>query len=498
MSAPLVGLGAAGIARRVRAGEVSATEVVSEHLAHLEATEPTVHAWLHTDREAALARAGDIDARIAQGEDPGPLAGVPVALKDNLCTRGAPTTAASKILAGWRPPYDATVCERLRAAGAVPLGKTNLDEFAMGSSTEHSAFGATRNPWDPSRVPGGSSGGSAAAVAAGNVPLALGSDTGGSIRQPAALCGVVGLKPTYGAVSRYGLLAFASSLDQIGPIARSVEDAALCLEVIGGHDTRDATSIPKPAQRLLDGLGAFPPRLRVGVVREFEACEQDAGVRRRVEEAVQVLRGLGAEVVEVELPRTSYGIATYYILAPAECSSNLARYDGVHHGHRAAGPAGIVDLYSRSRGEGFGAEVKRRIFLGTYVLSSGFYDAYYLRAQKARRLIWEDFRRAFEGCDVIAGPASPTTAFPLGSRTEDPLRMYAADVFTVTANLAGVPGISVPCGLDDAGLPVGLQLLAPWEHEARLLQVAHAYERARGPMPFPRVVDAGAGAGSGA
>jgi aspartyl-tRNA(Asn)/glutamyl-tRNA(Gln) amidotransferase subunit A len=360
----------------------------------------------------------------------------------------------------------------------------------MGSSTERSAFGPTRNPWNLETVPGGSSGGSAAAVAAGAATLALGSDTGGSVRQPAALCGVVGLKPTYGLVSRYGLLAFASSLDQIGPLATSVADVALTMDVIAGHDPRDSTSQPDAATApgYLNGLGQAPPRLRVGIPSEFREVQTDPGVRAAFQSALDVLTASGATLIDVDLPRTNYGIATYYIVATAEASSNLARYDGVHYGYRTEKASGVVPLYSRSRGEGLGPEVKRRIFLGTYVLSQGYYDAYYLKALKVRRLVRDDFARAFERCDVIAGPTSPTTAFPLGARTEDPLRMYAADVFTVAANLAGIPGLSIPCGLSATdGMPVGLQLLAPMGHDGLLLRAGHLYEEARGPFPLPPV-----------
>ncbi len=481
---------AASIAREVRARRASAVDVVEAACRRRAATDDKLKAYLHFDGDRAHARARVLDARIARGEDVGPLAGVPVALKDNLCARGTPTTAASRILEGYVPPYDATVVERLEAAGAIVLGKTNLDEFAMGSSTENSGFGATRNPWALDRVPGGSSGGSAAAVASGSAAIALGSDTGGSIRQPAALCGVVGMKPTYGLVSRYGLLAFASSLDQIGPFGRTVEDVALALDAIAGHDPRDSTSIPGPAPRFAEGLDEWPAggrdggRLRIGLPKEYFSAVCEPGVRDAVRAAVKVYEGLGAEVVDVSLPHTDYGIATYYIVATAEASSNLARYDGVHYGRRAADPKEIVDLYMRSRGEGFGAEVKRRIFLGTFVLSSGFYDAYYLKALKVRTLMRRDFAAAFERCDAIACPTSPTVAFRFGERAMDPLLMYAADVYTVAAPLAGIPGISLPCGLSD-GLPVGLQLMGPAGSDALLLKLARGYERAVGAFPAP-------------
>jgi aspartyl-tRNA(Asn)/glutamyl-tRNA(Gln) amidotransferase subunit A len=481
----LESLPAAEIARKVRAREVSASEVADATLRRLRAVEPRIGAFLHVAEEHARAAAAEVDRRLSRGEDPGALAGVPIALKDNISTHFAPTTAASRILEGYVPPFDATVVERLEAAGAVLLGKTNLDEFAMGSSTENSALGKTRNPWAPDRVPGGSSGGSAAAVAARAAAAALGSDTGGSIRQPAALCGVVGLKPTYGLVSRYGLLAFASSLDQIGPIARTAEDCALLLQAIAGHDPLDATSIPGHAPDFLSKLEEWPRPLRIGIPKEYCEAPQEDGVRERVEAAVEAIREIGAEVVPVSLPHTDYGIATYYVIATAEASSNLARYDGVHYGRRCEGAEDIVDLYSRSRGEVFGAEVKRRIFLGTFVLSSGYYDAYYLRATKVRTLIRRDFERAFERCDVIAGPTSPVVAFKLGERTADPLLMYAADVFTIAVNLAGVPGISIPCGTTREGLPVGLQLIAPAGADALLLRIARGYEKRAGGFPAP-------------
>ncbi len=488
-------LSATEIARRVRAGDLRASDVVEAALARIAATEPRVGAFLTIFGERARERAALVDEGIARGDDPGPLAGVPVAVKDNISLRGAPTTAASRILENYVPPFDATAVERLERAGAVIIGKTNLDEFAMGSSTENSALGRTRNPWAADRVPGGSSGGSAAAVAARAAAAALGSDTGGSIRQPAALCGVVGLKPTYGLVSRYGLLAFASSLDQIGPLARTVSDCALVAQAIAGHDPRDSTSIPAPAPDLLSQLDEWPRPLRVGIPEEYDRAAQEEDVRRRVGEAVGALGKLGAEVVRVSLPHTDYGIATYYIIATAEASSNLARYDGVHYGRRATGAKDIVELYARSRGEGFGAEVKRRIFLGTFVLSSGYYDAYYLRALKVRALIRRDFDRAFERCDVIASPTSPVAAFRLGERTADPLLMYAADVFTVAVNLAGVPAISVPCGLTAEGLPVGLQLIGPPGADALLLRVARGYEREIGGFPAaPDPAPAGAAA----
>jgi aspartyl-tRNA(Asn)/glutamyl-tRNA(Gln) amidotransferase subunit A len=479
------------IAARVRTGDLKAVDVVEAAFARVDATEPCVRAYLSMRRDWAYDLAKSIDSRVKSRMPVGPLAGVPIAVKDNICVKFMPCTAASRILEGWAPPYHATVVERLLDADALIIGKTNLDEFAMGSSCESSAFFPTRNPWNPERVPGGSSGGSAAAVAARSAAAGLGSDTGGSIRQPASLCGIVGLKPTYGLVSRYGLLAFASSLDQIGPLGRDVEDAALVLDAIAGHDPMDSTSLPPESRGAapsgflagLDG-GTLPEGLRIGIPREYVEAAQDEGVRAAVGRAIETLRSLGARTVDVTLPHTAYGIATYYILATAEASSNLARYDGVHYGRRAAGTRDIVDLYMRSRGEGFGAEVKRRIFLGTFVLSSGYYHAYYLRGQKVRTLIRKDFLDAFASCDAIVGPTSPTTAFALGERTADPLLMYAADVFTVAQNLAGIPSISVPCGLA-GGLPVGLQIMGPALADGLILRIARAYEAARGPFPAP-------------
>jgi aspartyl-tRNA(Asn)/glutamyl-tRNA(Gln) amidotransferase subunit A len=401
-----------------------------------------------------------------------------VAIKDLLCVRGQPATCASKMLQTYRPPYDAHVIERLRQADAVLIGRTNMDEFAMGSSTENSAFAVTRNPWDFERIPGGSSGGSAAAVAACEVPLALGSDTGGSIRQPAALCGVVGLKPSYGRVSRYGLIAFASSLDQIGPLSHDVADAALLFDAIAGHDPRDSTSVERPAPQCRQTLEQEIKPLTLGVVPEHFDEGLDAEVERSVREAIRVYEGLGAKIVEVSLPHNKYAVATYYLVATAEASSNLARYDGVHFGHRASEHGDLIDMYCRSRGEGFGAEVKRRIMLGTYALSSGYKDAYYLKALKVRRLIHDDYAKAFGHCDAILGPTSPTPAFKIGERSADPLAMYLADIYTIGANLAGLPGISIPCGFTQAGLPIGLQILAAPFEEEKLLRLARRFERA--------------------
>jgi aspartyl-tRNA(Asn)/glutamyl-tRNA(Gln) amidotransferase subunit A len=469
---------AVDIARAVRAGERSARSVVEEHLAAIDAREAELHAFNLVLRDEALAAADTIDARVAAGEDPGPLAGVPVALKDNLCTIAVPTTCSSKILEGWKPPYDATVVERLAAAGAIAIGKTNLDEFAMGSSTENSAFGPSRNPHDPSKVPGGSSGGSAAAVAAGFAPLALGSDTGGSIRQPAALCGVVGMKPTYGRVSRYGLVAFASSLDQIGPFSATVGDAALLYDVIAGHDERDSTSIPEPLEPVSTALDQGVEGLRVGLVTElFQAEGIAADVVAQVQMAADALSAAGAKVDEVSVPAAIYGLSAYYLIAPAEASSNLARYDGVRYGLRVDAPT-TGEMYDATRTAGFGAEVERRIMLGTYALSAGYYDAYYGKAQKVRTLIIRDFAAAYERFDVLLSPTSPTTAFALGAKA-DPLAMYLNDVCTIPSNLSGDPAMSVPFGTGDDGLPVGVQVMARALDEATMFRTAAALERAQ-------------------
>ncbi len=468
-------MGAVDIARQVRAGARTARDVVEEHLAAIDGREPELHAFNLVLVEEARAGADEVDRRVAAGEDPGPLAGVPVALKDNLCTRGVPTTCSSRILDGWRPPYDATVVARLREAGAVVVGKTNMDEFAMGSSTENSAFGPTRNPHDSTRVPGGSSGGSAAAVAAGFAVLALGSDTGGSIRQPAALCGVVGVKPTYGLVSRYGLVAFASSLDQIGPFATDVADAALALEVIAGHDRADSTSIPHASPSLSDVLLRGVDGLRIGVIRELvEGVDPDVGTR--LSEAAAALEAAGAKVDEASVPTTTLGLSAYYVLATAEASSNLARYDGVRYGLRVDGDD-ITAMYGATRAAGLGAEVKRRIMLGTYALSAGYYDAYYGQAQRARTLILRDFEAAYASYDLLLAPTTPTTAFELGAKTADPLTMYLSDVCTIPSNLAGHPAMSVPYGRGDDGLPIGVQLLAPALGEATMFRAAAALER---------------------
>jgi aspartyl-tRNA(Asn)/glutamyl-tRNA(Gln) amidotransferase subunit A len=465
------------IAGAVRRGDRRARDVVDEHLARIDEREAELHAFNLVLADEARADADAIDQQVTRGDDPGPLAGVPIALKDNFCTRGVPTTCSSKILEGWRPPYDATVVSRLRAAGAVIMGKTNLDEFAMGSSTENSAFGPTRNPHDPSRVPGGSSGGSAAAVAAGFAPLAFGSDTGGSIRQPAALCGVVGVKPTYGRVSRYGLVAFASSLDQIGPFTSTVADAALALEVISGHDPCDTTSIPEPSPAISATLGEGVDGLRIGVVSEFlEADGLAPDVARKVREAADALERAGAKVDEASVPSTIYGLSAYYLIAPAEASSNLARYDGVRYGLRIDAST-TAEMNAVTRTAGFGAEVKRRIMLGTYALSAGYYDAYYGKALRVRTLILRDLERAYESFDLLLGPTAPATAFPFGAKA-DPLAMYLNDVFTIPSNLAGHPAMSVPFGSGDDGLPVGVQLLAPALGEAVMFRAAAALEAA--------------------
>jgi aspartyl-tRNA(Asn)/glutamyl-tRNA(Gln) amidotransferase subunit A len=458
-------------------GEISAEQLTAESIQAVRRLDSRIRAFLHLDEETALSQARAVDSRRKRGEPVGPLAGLPIAVKDVLCTQGKPTTCGSKILRNFVPPYDAHVIGRLKTADAVLVGKTNMDEFAMGSSTENSAYHATRNPWDLERIPGGSSGGSAAAVAACLVPLALGTDTGGSIRQPAGHCGIVGLKPTYGRVSRFGLVAYGSSLDQIGPLTRTVGDAALLLEAIAGHDARDSTSVDKPVPPYSKTVDEPVKRLTIGVAREFFAAGLDPEVEKSVREALKVYERLGAAVREVSLPHSSYSVATYYLVATAEASSNLARYDGVHYGHRATKFDNLIDMYCRSRGEGFGAEVKRRIMLGTYALSSGYKDAYYLKALKVRRLIKQDFDTAFAGCDVIAGPTSPTAAFKLGEKVDDPLAMYLSDIYTIGANLAGLPGISIPCGFTKNNLPIGLQIMAPAFEEEKLLRVARMYER---------------------
>jgi aspartyl-tRNA(Asn)/glutamyl-tRNA(Gln) amidotransferase subunit A len=472
----------------VRAGDVSALDVTTAFLDRIAAVDPRINAFLASDREAALARAAEIDARRQAGKALGPLAGLPVAVKDALCTTDYPTTCASKMLAGYRPPYDADVVARLRRADAVIIGKTNMDEFAMGGSNENSAFGPVRNPWDLTRAPGGSSGGSAACVAASMAPVAIGSDTGGSIRQPAGLCGITGFKPTYGRISRRGLVAFASSLDQIGPMARSAADCALLMESIAGHDPGDATSLVDPVPPYTHLLEEPLAGLRIGRVADHYGPGLDPEVARGVDEAFAVFEAAGATVHEVELPHAKYGIPTYYLIAPCEASSNLARYDGAHYGHRAEPERGVstyagtfdsplVEMYCRSRAEGFGPEVKRRVMLGTYALSAGYYDAFYAKALRVRRLIQQDFLAAFQKVDLIAGPVSPTAAFPLGEKTGDPLAMYLVDMYTVGTNLAGIGGISFPCGFTKGGLPIGFQLQGPALAEPLLLRAADRFQR---------------------
>jgi aspartyl-tRNA(Asn)/glutamyl-tRNA(Gln) amidotransferase subunit A len=458
-------------------GGASAESIASAYLERIRSVDDRIKAYLHVEESAVLEQARRIDAKRKAGHPPGPLAGVPIALKDNLCALDGTTTCGSRMLGHFRPPVNAHVVTALRNADAVLLGKTNLDEFAMGSSTENSAFGPTRNPWDTQRTPGGSSGGSAAAVAASEAPIALGSDTGGSIRQPAAMCGVVGLKPTYGRVSRRGLIAFGSSLDQVGPIARDVSDCAVLLEVIAGHDPQDSTSADRPVLTYTRHLDSPVAPLTIGVVTEHFGEGLDSEVTSAVREAIRVLVRLGARVKEIQLPHNQYAVAVYYLIATAEASSNLARYDGVHFGNRASKFEGLVDMVSQSRGEGFGNEVKRRIMLGTYALSAGYKDAYYLRALKVRRLIKNDFDAAFQQCDVIVGPTAPTPAFKLGDKVSDPLAMYLSDVFTIGANLAGIPAISIPCGFTQAGLPIGLQIQAPAFDEEKLLRIARMFER---------------------
>lgn len=479
----LTRLSAAALAEQLRAREVTSVEATQAHLDRMAAVEPAVHAYLHVSADSALATAADVDARRAAGEDLHALAGVPIAVKDVVVTRGVPTTVGSKILEGWVPPYDATLVEKIKAAGLPILGKTNMDEFAMGSSTEHSAYGNTHNPWDLERIPGGSGGGSAAAVAAYEAPLAIGTDTGGSIRQPAAVTGTVGVKPTYGSVSRYGLVALASSLDQAGPCTRTVLDAALLHELIGGHDPRDATSLPGPATGYVDAARAGATGdltgVRVGVVRELQGEGYQPGVLARFEESLELLRGAGAEIVEVSCPHFTYALAAYYLILPAEASSNLAKFDGMRFGLRVEpteGPVTAERVMAATRGQGFGDEVKRRIILGTYALSAGYYDAYYGSAQKVRTLIQRDFAAAFEVADVLVSPTAPTTAFRLGEKLDDPLAMYLNDVATIPANLAGVPGMSLPSGLSDDGLPAGFQILAPAREDARLYRVGAALE----------------------
>ncbi|GLZ79807.1 glutamyl-tRNA(Gln) amidotransferase subunit A [Actinorhabdospora filicis] len=481
-------LTAAELAGVIASGEASAAEVAEAFLGRIEAEDGAINAFLHVDAEGARAAARAVDEARAAGRELGPLAGVPVAVKDIMTTKGVPTTAASKMLEGWKPPYDATVVERLKAAGTVMLGKTNMDEFAMGSSTEYSAYGPTRNPWDLSRIPGGSSGGSSAAVASRMAPLSLGTDTGGSIRQPGAVTGTVGAKPTYGGTSRYGLIAFSSSLDTPGPFARNVLDAALLHEVIAGHDRRDSTSIPQPVPPVVaaarQGATGDLTGMRVGVVREFDEAEgAEPGVIAAYKQAVETLGKLGAEVVELSCPHFPYALPAYYLIAPSECSSNLARFDGVRYGVRTGddGHNSLEEVMALTREAGFGPEVKRRIILGTYALSAGYVDEYYGKAQKVKTLITRDFTAAFEQVDVLVSPTTPFTAFEIGSRTEDPVQMYLADLYTIPSNLYGGPAISVPCGLSD-GLPVGLQIMAPTMRDDLMYRVGAAFETTQTPL----------------
>jgi aspartyl-tRNA(Asn)/glutamyl-tRNA(Gln) amidotransferase subunit A len=460
--------------------ERSAVEITQEALDRIQALEPKLHSFLHITAQRALEQARAVDAKIAAGEEIGMLAGIPIGIKDNMCTKGILTTCGSRILENFVPPYESTVTQKLADAGAVIVGKTNLDEFAMGSSTENSAYQVTANPWDVTRVPGGSSGGSAAAVAAAECVVALGSDTGGSIRQPASFCGVVGLKPTYGLVSRYGLVAYASSLDQIGPFGRTVQDTAILLNAIAGYDPQDSTSlkveIPDYAATLKPDLKARR-KLRIGIIKETFGEGLDSVVEQAVTKAIDQLQSLGAEIHIVSCPTFRYGVPSYYIIAPSEASANLARYDGVKYGLRAADADNLLSMYTRTRATGFGTEVKRRIMIGTYALSAGYYDAYYLKAQKVRTLIKQDFEQAFKLVDVLVSPTAPTTAFKAGEKITDPLSMYLNDLMTIPVNLAGLPGISVPCGFDEQGLPIGLQLIGQVLREDQLLQVAHAYEQ---------------------
>lgn len=474
------------ILRLQQSGELTAVDVVQRSLARIEAIQPALNPFTHIARDTALAKAEQIDARRRAGQPLGPLAGVPVAVKDVLCTDDMPTTCSSRMLENFRPPYNATVVQKLRSADAIIVGKTNMDEFAMGASTETSAFGITRNPWDPTKTPGGSSGGAAACVAASCVPLSVGTDTGGSIRQPAALCGITGLKPTYGRVSRFGLIAFASSLDQAGPMAWSVDDTALLLQVIAGFEPRDSTSLDRPVPDYQAAIQSPEVRgLKIGVVRDaLQHDGLDEEQRHAVNEAIEVYRDLGAEIVDVNLPNNKYSVPAYYVIAPCEASSNLSRFDGAHYGYRSqhvdpASPLGpLAATYCASRVEGFGTEVKRRIMIGTYALSTGYYDAYYSKALKVRRLIRADYDQAFSQVDLLLGPVTPTSAFDLGTKLDDPIQMYLCDLFTVGANLAGLPAISLPGGLDAAGLPIGIQLQAPAMEEPRLLLAAAAFQQA--------------------
>ncbi len=480
-------LSARDIAAQVKSQKISAERTARAFLDRIAALDPTLKAFVSVQEESAAAQAKAVDAKVAAGKDPGPLAGVPVAIKDNMCVKGTKTTCSSKILADHTAAYDATVIEKLRAAGAILVGKTNLDEFAMGSSTENSAFFTTRNPWNLDCVPGGSSGGSAAAVAARLTPLSLGSDTGGSIRQPASLCGVVGFKPTYGRVSRFGLIAFASSLDQIGPFAWNTADAALLTQVISGYDAHDSTSVNVPVPDYMAGLEKGVKGLKIGLPKEYFIDGTDPEVRKAVADAIKVFEKLGATVQEVSLPHSDAGVSVYYLLAPSEASANLARFDGVRYGHRSDKATNLLEQYELSRAEGFGPEVKRRIMLGTYALSSGYYDAYYVKAQKVRTLIKQDFDKAFEKVDVLLTPTAPTPAFKRGEKTDDPLQMYLSDIFTISCNLAGLPGLSLPCGYSSKGLPIGLQLMGKAFEEEEVLSAAQAYEKATDWVKAPSI-----------
>lgn len=462
--------------KKIRAGETTASDIIADLYRRIEKVEGEIHAYITLTKESAFEQAGAADELIKKGEIK-ELAGIPIALKDILCTRGVRTTCGSRILSGYIPPYDATVVEKLRDAGAIFTGKTNMDEFAMGSSNETSAFGITKNPWDRERIPGGSSGGSAAAVAADECAAALGSDTGGSIRQPAALCGVVGMKPTYGRVSRFGLIAFASSLDQIGSFTKDVEDCAILMNVIAGYDPRESTSVPAEVPDYRQFLSRGVDGWTVGIPKEYFREGIDPEVEAAVRKVIETVEGLGAKCLPISLPHTEYCLAVYYIVAPAEASSNLARYDGVKYGFRADSGRGLLEMYKKTRSEGFGPEVKRRIMLGTYVLSSGYYDAYYKKASQVRELIRRDFEEAFKKCDVILTPTTPTPAFKIGEKTDDPMQMYLSDIFTISANLAGMPGLSVPCGFTKSGLPIGVQFLAGHFDEGKLFQIASAYEK---------------------
>jgi aspartyl-tRNA(Asn)/glutamyl-tRNA(Gln) amidotransferase subunit A len=472
----LTELSASEIAEKVRKKEISAVETAQFFIDRMDKVNPRIQAFLSADREKILGDARNVDAKIAEGGNAGALAGVPIAIKDNICIDGQTTTCASKILEGFISPYDATVIKKLKSAGAIPFGKTNLDEFAMGSSTENSGFFTTKNPWDTSRVPGGSSGGSAASVASRVTPLALGSDTGGSIRQPASFCGVIGCKPTYGRVSRFGLVAFASSLDQIGSFSRNAGDCALLTQVISGHDPLDSTSDERPVSDWVSEIQRPVNGLKIGIPKEYFVDGMDKAVREKVLDAAKVLEKEGAEMVEVSLPHTAYAVEVYYILAPSEASANLARFDGIRYGHRSKEAKSVLEVYEKSRGEGFGPEVKRRIMLGTHALSSGYYDAYYAKAQKVRTLIRQDFEKVFEKVDVLLTPTAPTPAFKIGEKASDPLQMYLSDIFTISCNLAGLPGMSIPCGFSGENLPIGFQVIGKPFDESTLFRVAHTYQ----------------------